>query len=237
MKIRIVSLMVLGLICATMLATVLVPARALAQAQSEQNLQILAQVGMQMGENMQALTGYTFQQRTAVQVNGETKNVTLVQVAFGPDRNPMMTTISSEPPEKLSGGPIRRHIEEDKINEMKGTIEQVVQLSNSYLMLNQESLRQLGQMAQIWMSPDGSAIRLVASGFRQPGDQVTIMADGLTKRQTQTQVTTSVFGGPMTILAQYQKWPTGLNYNAQTVINVPAKGMQITINTFNYVKQ
>jgi hypothetical protein len=233
MKTRVALIMVMALILAAMLA----PAWAQAPMRSAEDLQILAQVGIQMSENMQALTGYTYQQRTAVQINGELKNVTLVQVAFGLDRQPLTTTLSSEPPEKLSGGPLRRHIEEDKIKEMKGTIEQVVQLSNSYLTLTQQKLSQLGQMAQIWLSPDGSSIRLVASGFQQSGDQVTITCDGATKRQTQTQVTTSIFGGPMTILAQYQQWPTGLNYNAQTVINVPGKGMQITINTMNYMKQ
>ncbi len=130
--------------------------------------------------------------------------MTLVQVAFGPDRQPLITTLSSEPPEKLRGGPLRRHIEEDKAKEMKGEIEQVVQLSNSYVMLNQQSLQQLGRMAQAWMSPDGSSIRVTASGFQQPGDQVTITCDGATKRQTQTQVTTNIFGGPMTILAHIQ---------------------------------
>lgn len=233
MKTRVALIMVVALIVGALLA----PAWAQAPAQSTQNLEVLALVGAQMGENMRALTGYTYQQRTAVQINGELKNVKLVQVAFGPDRQPLVTTLSSEPPEKLSGGPIRRHIEEDKINEMKETIEQVVQLSNSYLMLNQQSLQQLGRIAQAWMSPDGSSIRVTASGFQQPGDQVTITCDGQTKRQTQTQVTTNIFGGPMTILATYRQWPTGLNYNDQTVINVPGKGMQITINTMNYMKQ
>jgi hypothetical protein len=228
---------VLILVVALVVVAMVVPAWAQAPAQSTQNLEVLAQIGLQMGQNMQALTGYTFQQRTATQINGELKNVTLVQVAFGPDRQPLLTTLSSEPPEKLSGGPLRRHFEEEKIKEMKGTIEQVVQLSNSYLMLNQQSLQQLGRIAQAWVSPDGSSIRVVASGFQQPGDQVTITCDGATKQQTHTQVTTTIFGGPMTILAQYQQWPTGLNYNAQTVINVPGKGMQITINTFNYMKQ
>jgi hypothetical protein len=92
-------------------------------------------------------------------------------------------------------------------------------------------------MAQAWVSPDGNSIRVVASGFQQPGDQITITCDGATKRQLQTQVNTTIFGGPMTINAQYQQWPSGLNYNAQTVINVPGKSMQITINTMNYIKQ
>jgi hypothetical protein len=214
----------------------LVPARAQAPQRSTETLQVLAAVGLQMGENMQALTGYTFQQRTAVQINGEPKGVTLVQIAFGPDHRPMATTLSS-PPDDVSGGPLMRRIKERKMEEAKGEIEQAVQLSNSYLMLNQESLQQLGRLAQVWMSPDGRSVKLVASGFQQPGDQVTIICDGATKRQKETQVTTNIFDGPMTIIAQYQTLSTGLNYNTQTVINVPAKGLQITINTYNYVKQ
>jgi len=233
MKTGIASIVAAAIIMMAMLT----PAVAQAPAQSMQNLEVLAQVGLQMETNMKALRGYTFQQRTAVQINGELKNVKLVQVAFTPQGETLVTTLSSEPPEQLHGGPLMRHIEEDKVKEMKGEIEQVVALANSYLMLDQQGLQQLGRIAQAWVSPDGSSIRVVASGFQQPGDQVTITCDGATKRQLQTQVNTTVFNGPMTVNAQYQVWPTGLNYNAQTVINVPGKGMQITINTMNYIKQ
>jgi hypothetical protein len=213
------------------------PAQAQAPAQSTKNLEVLALIGAQMGESMKALTGYSFQRRTAVTINGEQENVTLVQVAFGPGGQPLITTLSSEPQKELRGGPFMRRIEENKIAEMKGEIDQVMQLANSYLMLNQDTLGQLGRIAQVWQNPDGSLIRVTASGFQQPGDQVTITCDGQTKRQTETQVTTSIFGGQMTILAHYQKLATGLNYNSQTMIYVPAKGIQIAINTFNYIKQ
>jgi len=233
MKTGMATIVVITLIVGAMV----MPAWAQAPTQSTQNLEVLALVGAQMAANMKALKGYTFQQRTAAQINGELKNVKLVQVAFTPQGETLVTTLSSEPPEQLHGGPFMRHIEEDKAKEMKGEIEQVVALSNSYLMLDQQGLQQLGRMAQAWVSPDGNSIRVVASGFQQPGDQITITCDGATKRQTQTQVNTTIFGGPMTINAQYQQWPSGLNYNAQTVINVPGKSMQITINTMNYIKQ
>ncbi len=225
------------IVVALMVGALMAPAWAQAPTQSTQNLATLAMVGAHMAENMRALKGYTFQRRTAVQISGELKNVTLAQVAFTPQGEILFTTLSSEPPEQLHGGPIMRHIEEDKAKEMKGEIEQVVALSNSYLILDQQSLQQLGRIAQAWMSPDGSTIRVMASGFQQPGDQVIITCDGMTKRQIHTQVTTTVFNGPMTISAQYQLWPTGLNYNSQTLVNVPGKNMQITINTFNYMKQ
>jgi hypothetical protein len=227
----------LSLIMSVIVVAALVPAWAQAPARSQQELQILSEIGMQIGQSMQALTSYSFQQRTAVTVNGEDKGVTLVQIAFGPDNRPITTTLSAPPPPDLGRGPLRRAMKEDKIDEMKDTIEQIVQLSNSYLMLNQEKLAAIGRQAQIWMTPGGGEIRLVASGMQQPGDQVTITSDGQTRRQTKTEVQTSVFGGPMTVVAQYQQLPAGLNYNAQTNINVPAKGIQIVINTMNYIKQ
>jgi hypothetical protein len=226
-----------SLIMSVIVVAMFVPAWAQAPTRTQEDLQILAQIGLQIGESMQNLTNYSFQQRTAVQIDGELKNVTLVQIAFGPDNRPITTTISSEPPEDLGRGPLRRAIKEKSIDEMKGMIGQVVQLSNSYLMLNKESLANLGRLAQLWVTPGGGVIRAVASGFQMGGDQITITCDGQTKRQTKTEVQTSVFGGPMTVVAHYQQSLTGLNYNAETLINVPGKGLQITINTFNYMKQ
>ncbi len=232
MKTIAVSIMAAGFIMMALVA----PAGAQAPA-STQNLETLALIGMQMEQNAKALKGYTYQQRTAVQINGETKKVTLTQVAFTPQGETLVTTLSSEPPEHFSSGPLRRHIEEDKAKELQGEIDQVIALANSYLNLNQQNMQQLARIAQPWVSPDGATIRVVASGFQQPGDQLTIICDNQTKRQLQTQVTTTVFNGPMTVNAQYQVWSTGLNYNAQTIINVPGKNMQVTINTMNYMKQ
>jgi hypothetical protein len=229
--------LIVPVVMAMFVATALLPAWAQAPQRTQQDLEILSQVGMQIGQNMQGLTNYAFQQRTAVTVDGEPKGVTLVQIAFGPDNRPITTTLSAPPPPDTGRGPLRRAIKEQKIDEMKDTIEQIVQLSNSYLMLDQEKLAAMGRQAQIWMTPGGGEIRLVSSGMQQPGDQVTITCDGQTRRQTKTEVQTSIFGGPMTVVAQYQQLPTGLNYNAQTNINVPGKGIQIVINTMNYLKQ
>ena len=66
---------------------------------------------------------------------------------------------------------------------------------------------------------------------------MTMNCDGKTKNLLQTQVQTSADGNPVTITAQYQMLPTGVNYNSQTVINVPTKGLQVKINTLHYQKQ
>lgn len=120
---------------------------------------------------------------------------------------------------------------------MKEEVQKLVQLSNSYLMLSNEKMQQLVRQGRVMVNPDNGNVRVDALGLVQTGDHVTMNCDGMTKNRIQTQVQTTTDGTPMTITALYQTLPTGLNYNAQTVISVPAKGLQIMINTLNYQRQ
>ncbi len=185
---------------------------------------------------MQALTGYSYQQRTEVQVKGETKSVQLSQVAFDPNKQPLITPISVEPPEDTGRG-LRGRIKEKKAEEMKEEVQKLVQLSNGYLMLSQERLQQLVRQGQVLVNPDNGNVRVDVSGLLQMGDHIMMNCDGMTKNRMQTQVQTTADGNPVAITAQYQTLPTGLNYIAQTIISVPAKGLQIMINTMNYQRQ
>jgi hypothetical protein len=200
-------------------------------AQGSQEL--LTAITQKMGQSMQALTGYSYKQRTEVQIKGETKSVALVQVAFGPDKKPIVTTLSSQPSEDTGRG-LRGRIRKEKADEMKEAVQELIQLSNSYLTLSQEKLQQLVRQGKVLVSPDSGNVTVEVSGLLQMGDQMAMNCEGKTMNRTQTQVQTTADGSPVTITAQYQTLPTGLNYNAQTVVNVPAKGLQITLNTMNY---
>lgn len=205
-----------------------------AHAQGSQEL--LTAISQQMGQSMQALTDYSYQQRTEVQVNGETKSVQLSQVAFGPDKQPLITPLSQQPSDDTGFG-LRGRIKEHKEDEMEQQIQQIVHLSNTYLMLSKDKMQQLVSQGQVLVNPDNGNLTVNASGLLQMGDHVTINCDGMTKNRIQTQVQTTAGEDPMTITAQYETMPAGLNYNAQTQISVPTKGLQITINTLNYQKQ
>src|SRR5512136_2294760 len=87
--------------------------------------ELLTAISRQIGQTMQALTSYIFQQRTEVQINGETKSVQLVQVAFGPDKQPLITPISSQPSGDTERG-LRGRIKEKKAEEMKEEIQKLV---------------------------------------------------------------------------------------------------------------
>jgi hypothetical protein len=200
------------------------------------NRQILSAIGQKMVESMQAFTGYSYQQRTEVQVNGETKSVELSQISFDPSKQPLITPISVQPPADEGRGLIGR-IKRKKLKEMREEVAGLVQLANSYLNLSPEKMLLLADKAQVWVNRGDGTIRVDAANFLQFGDHITMICEGNTKNRTQVQVQTSAQGNPATVIAQYQMLPTGLNYNAQTTISVAAKGLQVMINTMNYQKQ
>jgi hypothetical protein len=104
-------------------------------------------------------------------------------------------------------------------------------------MLKGAQIQQLIQQGQVWVNPGSGSVRVDVSNFLQPGDHMTMNCDGMTKNRMQAQVQAVSNGTPLTINAVFQTLPTGLDYLAQTTINVPSKGLQITINTLNYIKQ
>jgi hypothetical protein len=228
-----------GLILLVLLLLAILQSAPFAHAQvapGSVNHQILSSIGQQILLSSQALTGYSFQQRSEVQVNGETKSVQLSQISFDPNKQPLITPISVQPPEDSGFGLIAR-IKRKKIKEMREEVAGLVKFAQSYLALTPMKMMDLASRAQVWVNPGDGTIRVDALNFLQAGDHYTMICDGNTKNRMQVQVQTAAQGNPVTVIAQYEVLPTGLNYNAQTTISVAAKGLQIMINTMNYQKQ
>ena len=123
---------------------------------------------------------------------------------------------------------------ENKKEEMQEFVQALVKLSNSYLILPKEKMQALAQTGQV--SQDATGMQITAKDFLQPGDALVLTFDPATKRQRKTVATTTLDGGPVTVTAVYQDLADGLTYNAQTVISAPKKELELTMQTFEYVK-
>lgn len=192
-----------------------------------------------MGKSLQSLPQYTFKQSTVMKLKGEVKSNTLNQVSFGPDGKPQTTQLSAPPPQQESGGPGRRgrvkeRIVENKKEDMQEFVQALVKLSNSYLVLAKDKMQTLAQTGQF--SQDANGIQLAVHDFVQPGDKLVLTFDPATKRERKAVVTTTLDDGPVTVTAVYQDLADGLTYNAQTVISAPKKDLELTMQTFEYVK-
>jgi|WetSurMetagenome_2_1015567.scaffolds.fasta_scaffold07134_3 hypothetical protein len=197
---------------------------------------LLAAVAKQAGANLQALLTYTYQQRVQVQINGEDKGTTLVEIAFGPDGKPLVTPMSSTPPQGRQRHGLRGDIQKSMEAEAKQEIDGLVKLAAGYTMLNPPKIQEMVQKAETLMIPAQNAIRLDVKSFLVAGDEANFKFDAASNRQRHAHVETSAGGNPVVIDAQFQNLPSGLTVCAQTMINVPAKGISITVNTFDYQK-
>lgn len=197
---------------------------------------LLAAVAKQTGANLQALVTYTYQQRVQVQIGGEDKGTTLVEIAFGPDGKPIVTPMSSTPPQGRQRHGLRGAIQKNMEEDAKKEIDGLVKLASGYTTLSPPKIQEMVQKAETLMIPAQNALRLDVKSFLVPGDEANFKFDAGSSRQTHAHVETSANGMPVTIDAQYQTLPTGLTTCAQTMINVPSKGIFITVNTFDYQK-
>lgn len=197
---------------------------------------LVAGIGQQLGANMQALVTYTYKQRVQVTVNGEDKGTSLFQIAFGPDGKPLVTTLSSTPPQGRQRHGLRGAVQKDMEEQAKGEIDGLVKLAAGYTMLGPPKIKDLLGKGLVLMIPAENAIRIDVKGFLVAGDEANYKFDAANNRQSHVHVVTSTGGNPVTIDAQFQTLPSGLTTCAQTQINVPAKGIFITLNTFGYEK-
>ena len=192
-----------------------------------------------MAKSLQSLPQYTFKQNTVMKLKGEVKSNTLNQVFFGPDGKPQTTLLSAPPPQEDSGGRGRRgrvkeKVVENKKEDMQEFVQALVKLSNSYLVLPKEKMQALAQAGQF--SQDATGIQITVQDFVQPGDKLVLTFDPATKRERKAVATTTLDDGPVTVTAVYQDLADGLTYNAQTVISAPKKDLELTMQTFEYVR-
>ncbi len=197
---------------------------------------LLAGIGQQLGANLQALMTYTYQQRVQVQINGEDKGTTLVEVAFGPDGKPIVTPMSSTPPQGRQRHGLRGAVQKNMEEDAKKEIDGLVKLAAGYTMLSPPKVQEMLQKAEALLIPAQNSLRLDVKSFLVAGDSANFKFDAASNRQTHAHVETTAEGKPVIIDAQFQTLATGLTTCAQTMINVPSKGIFITVNTFDYQK-
>jgi hypothetical protein len=86
------------------------------------------------------------------------------------------------------------------------------------------------------VSPDGDGRKLDASDVVQAGDRMSVWIDA-NHKMTKTEVSTQHDGSDVKLETDHATTPDGLDYVARTVIVVPDKGVEMTVENFSYQKE
>lgn len=193
-----------------------------------------------VAENQQRLHQYQWVETTQLTLKGEPKPPKQNMCSYGPDGQEQKVPIGDAQPLQQSGrnGRLKQHVVEKKTEEMKDYMQQVKGLLSLYVPPNSQRIQAAHQAGNISIdSTAGSGIvQLVFKNYAQPGDQMTLAFNTAAKKVQQLNVNTYLGDAKdaVTLAVQFASLPDGTNYAQQTVLNAPAKKIQVTTTDSNY---
>ena len=198
-------------------------------AWAQSNAQIAEKITAARTENAQKTMNYSWTRRTEVKVKGEVKSTVTELVRYDVDGE-MQTTLISEDkakaPKRLKG-----KIAKKKGGEMKDWMAELGQVLKKYSLPTTGNLVDFLDKAKVEKGADG--IQLTAVNVVIPVDSMSMWVDG-DFQLMKTEVATEHDGADVQLNTDHATTPDGLAYVARTVIVVPDKNVEMTVENFTY---
>ena len=202
-----------------------------------------AKVAAAIKGNAQSLKAFSYQQRTQLQLKGETKKVTLNQMDYDGDGKLRKTLLSEQPTADSQqssgrgrGGRLKQRVVARKKGEFKEMMEGIASLVKSYTELPPERLQAVLKQAAFSQGQGDmqGAIQVKMLNVIQRGDSLTLWIDQAAMLFRRVAIATNYEGNPVTATANYATLPTGQVYMAKSILNYPKKAVVVEIDNLNY---
>jgi hypothetical protein len=189
--------------------------------------------------NEQQLRGYQWIETTTLTVDGKPRPPQRSLCSYAPDGTLRKTPLQSAVAPQVSGGPLRKHIAEKKIEEFQEKVAQIHVLTSLYLPLNQAKLGQALHGNRVDLERDGTnGSAVLVNDYAKLGDQLRLALNASTMRMERIGVK-SYFDQPsdaLTADVQFSLLPDGTVYPSVTTITAPAKKISITTVSSDFSK-
>ena len=198
-------------------------------ALSQDNAQIAERVTKARQENAAKTTNYSWTKRTEVKVKGEVKSTITEMIRYDLDGELQKTPISQDKAKGPKG--IRGKVANKKGGEMKDWMTDLGKVLHEYSLPTSGNLLDFLNKAKVEKGDEG--IELTAVNVVIPVDSMTMWLSP-DFELTRTEVTTEHDGADVRLTADHATTPDGLDYVARTVIVVPEKNVEMTVENFSY---
>jgi hypothetical protein len=210
-----------------------------AQVASQEKLKTwLAGVKASMAESRQSLRQYTWVESTEISLKGEVKSLKQNDCRYGPDGTVQKTPTTAPTEQKKKRG-LRGKIVEKKKEELGDYMERAASLVKRYVPpdpLSLESAMRAGR-GTLQPAPEGKVV-LVFRDYAKPGDELALTFDGPGKRIDGVKVR-SYLDEPedaVGLTLSFSNLSDGTNYLSQSLLDAPAKKVQIKTTNFAHQK-
>jgi len=231
-------------------ALIVISLSTLVQAQSaaaDAKEKLAAAIKESIAKNQAALKEYTWTENTQISLKGEVKKQTENQCQYGPDgkvqKTPIGNPADSQSAQQSSGrrGEVKKAMIEKKVDELKDYMEQVQALVKEYVPPDPKKIQAAQAAGNVSMQPataDGIAAMNIKNYVKQ-GDLVKLGFDTSAKKLRSFDVnsyTDNPQSDPVTLTVTFASLPDGTNYVQQSVLDAPAKKIQVNTTNSDYKK-
>ena len=210
-----------------------------AQEDSQEKLKTwLGAVKESMGKSRQSLRRYAWVESTEISLKGEVKSLNQNDCRYGPDGT-LQKTPTTAPTEQKKKRGLRGKIVENKKEELADYMERAGSLMKRYVPPDPLSLE-----SAMWAGRGtlqlaaGSKVILVFRDYAKPGDEFALTFDGPGKRIDGVKVR-SYLDEPedaVGLTLSFSNLPDGTNYLSESLLDAPAKKVQIKTTNFGHQK-
>jgi hypothetical protein len=213
--------------------------------------QVVASIKEAMAKNQAALKTYTWTETTKISLKGEVKKQEQNQCQYGPDgkvqKTPIQNAADSQPPQQESegggrrGGAVKKAIIEKKVDDMKEYMQKVGALVHDYVPPDRQKIQAAQAAGNVSVQPPSSGVATVTiKNYEKQGDSVTLGFDTAAK-QLHSYNVNSYLGDdpkddPVALAVTFANLPDGTHYAQETVVNAPAKKIEVDTTNSDYKK-
>jgi hypothetical protein len=197
----------------------------------------VAALKQSLAKNQASLKTYYWTETTQISLKGEVKKQEQKQCQYGPDGKVEKTPVpGSEAPSEAQqqaggrrrGGLLKKEIVEKKTDEMKDYMQQVAALVHQYVPGN------------VAIQPGQTGlVTLTIKNYLKDGDSVALGFDSAAKKIRSYDVSSylqSPKDDPVKLAVSFASLPDGTNFAQQSVIDAPAKKIQVKVTNSGYKK-
>lgn len=184
--------------------------------------------------NTQKLKEFIWKRYSTVTVDGEVKSKIINEFSYDESGKLQMKNVGTESSVKKKPG-IRGKIQEGKIEDKVEYFEKALELSMSYTYMSKGQLLDFFEKATV-TEKDG-IIEATAENVYVKGDKLIIFIDAKTNLFISKKFNSFLGKDPIDGEIKYEKFSSGINHGAQTVINMPAQKARVDAINKDYSKR
>jgi hypothetical protein len=191
--------------------------------------------------NQAALKQYSWIETTQISLKGEVKKTEQKQCYYGADGTVQKTPLpgGAPPPPPQDPRGLKGKVVEHKVEETKEYMAQVAALVHQYVPPDASKIKAAEAAGSLSVQPSPAGPVLTVKDYLKPGDSVAIGFDPGGKAIQSYKVTSYVQkpkDDDVSLNVAFASLPDGTSYPDKTVLDVPAKKIQVTVTNSGYKK-